>query len=60
MLLILEGVHSQHLPGCLNHRGEVVDWFLIYYTPKSRHEHTPLYGYMYMDSTFKKEEFDIY
>lgn len=59
-LLFVQVIFSQTLPGCLNHNGEVVDWFLIYYTPGTVHKHFPLYGYMYIDSTSTNETFDIY
>lgn len=58
--LLVQTILSQSLPGCLNHRGEVVDWFLIYYTPETIHKNFPLYGYMYTDSTSTNPTLDIY
>ena len=28
-------IYSQSLPACRNHKGEAVDWFLIYYAPRT-------------------------
>lgn len=58
--LLLSLVAAQGNPGCLNHKGEVVDWFVVYPTTKTTHEHYPLYGYLYIDSNSKKGTFDIY
>jgi hypothetical protein len=51
---------AQSTPGCLNHNGDVVDWWIVYYTPKIIYEHYPLYGYLYTDSTGTEKSFDIY
>ena len=59
-LIYLSQAQTQEMPGCINHKGEVVDWFLLYYTPYRMHSFAPLYGYMYKDSNSETEEFDIY
>ena len=59
-LLMAQTLFAQTAPGCLNHNGELVDWFLIYYTPGTVHKRTPLYGYMYHDSNSKSKTFNIY
>jgi hypothetical protein len=58
--LLLAVATGQKPPGCLNHKGEVVDWFVLYYTPQTVHTHAPLYGYLYMDSNANKDEFEIH
>ncbi len=47
-LLIL--CSSQQVPSCLNHEGKKVDWWVVYYAPKTVRDKNITYGYMYMDS----------
>ena len=46
--------------GCLNHRGEIVDWFVVYTTNANTKYAFPEYGYLYIDSSFTKPGFSHY
>ena len=46
---------SQLVPSCLNHEGKMVDWWIVYYAPKSVRNKS--FGYMYMDSSSNQSIF---
>jgi hypothetical protein len=50
--------YSQIVPSCLNHEGKMVDWWVVYYAPKSvRENENSSFGYMYMDSLSNQTTF---
>ena len=50
---------SQLVPSCLNHEGKMVDWWIVYYAPKSVRNKSlnKSFGYMYMDSSSNQTTF---
>ena len=53
--LLLALSSSQLVPSCLNHEGKMVDWWIVYYAPKSVRNKS--FGYMYMDSSSNQSTF---
>ena len=56
-VLLLALSNSQLVPSCLNHEGKTVDWWLVYYAPKSIRDKKDSFGYMYMDSFSNQSTF---
>jgi hypothetical protein len=60
LFVLLLGCEGQAPLGCRNMQGQLVEWFAIITTPLTVHKKDPGNGFLYLDSSWKNDSFNIY